>query len=131
MSKPQDSDYVELKSAHNFPLTVERIGNAVEKAGMMILAQVDHSAGARQFEMTLPPTMVIFYGHPRNGTPIMLAEPRTALELPLRVLVREAEDGKVLVAFHPIAAALRRDGATAEVAAQLEPAQKLIVDAIK
>jgi uncharacterized protein (DUF302 family) len=61
----------------------------------------------------------------------MQKAPQAALDLPLRVLVREAEDGKVLVSYHPAAEMLRRFGAPADLAARLEPAQKLLVEAIK
>ena len=53
----------------------------------------------------MPPTTVLTYGNARGGTPIMLADPRAALDLPLRVLVRKAS-GRTLVAYHPVAALL-------------------------
>jgi uncharacterized protein (DUF302 family) len=131
VSQEPDSDYVEHESAHNFALTVERVGNAIEVAGMKILARVDHAAGAKQVGETMPPTLVLFYGNPKGGTPVMQATPKAALDLPLKVLIRETADGKVLVAYHPIAPMLRRDGVSEEIATRLEPAQQLLAASIR
>jgi uncharacterized protein (DUF302 family) len=78
----------------------------------------------------MPPTLVMFYGNPRGGTPIMLARPAAALDLPLRVLVREDSDGSTRVAFHPIVALLARADVASTMASKLGPAQRLLVDAI-
>ena len=75
-------------------------------------------------------TTVLIYGHAKGGTPIMLAAPLAALDLPLRVLVRQREDGQTAIAFHPVAAMLRRAGVPGDMAARLEPAQHLLMQAI-
>jgi uncharacterized protein (DUF302 family) len=80
--------------------------------------------------MEMPPTIVMLYGNPRGGTPIMLAAPHTALDLPLRVLVREAADGRTIVSFYPVAAMLRAAGVPDALATRLEPAQRILVEAI-
>jgi uncharacterized protein (DUF302 family) len=74
--------------------------------------------------------VVLFYGHPRGGTPIMLAHPAAALDLPLRVLVREREDHTTCISFYPIVALLQGAGVATELASRLEPAQLLLVRAI-
>lgn len=131
MSDVETADLVEQPSAYGFDETVARLIKAIEAAGMTVLARIDHSGGARHIGATMPPTMVMLYGHPRGGTPIMQAAPHAALDLPLRALIREDEGGKVLVAYHPIAAALRRDGVSEALAKRLEPAQKLVLEAIR
>ena len=97
---------VELNSRWLFAETVARLEAAIGQAGMAIFARIDHAAGAAEVGLAMPPTVVLIYGNPRGGTPVMQAAPLTALDLPLRVLVREA-DGRVLVAFHPAAPMLR------------------------
>ncbi len=77
------------------------------------------------------PTMVLLYGSPRGGTPIMLATPHAAIDLPLRVLVREDADERVLIAFQPIAPLLRAAGVPDAPARRLEPAQHLLIEAIR
>jgi uncharacterized protein (DUF302 family) len=73
---------------------------------------------------------VLVYGHAKGGTPIMLAAPEAAPDLPLRVLVRQRADGQTVIAFHPIAALLQRSGVPGPLAARLEPAQHLLVKAL-
>jgi uncharacterized protein (DUF302 family) len=131
LSDAAADDIVEQTSAHSFPLTVERIGNAIEVAGMKVLGRIDHSGGAASVEVTIPPMVVIIYGHPKGGTPIIQAAPQAGLDLPLRVLIREDAEGKVHVAYHPIAARLRRRGVPEDLAVRLEPAQKLLFEAIR
>jgi uncharacterized protein (DUF302 family) len=77
----------------------------------------------------MPPATVLMYGNPKGGTPIKLATPPAALDLPLRVLVREREDGKAVIAFHQIAAMLRRADVPEDAAVRLEPAQHVLLAA--
>lgn len=89
MSSPPNG-IAEHVSSLAFAPTVQRLKDAIANAGMTVFASIDHAAGAREVGMEMPPTIVMLYGNPRGGTPIMLAAPHTALDLPLRVLVREA-----------------------------------------
>ena len=122
---------VELPSGEGFDLTLQRLISAIENAGMKVFARIDHAAGAAEVGMTMPPTVLLLYGHPRGGTPIMLDTPGAALDLPLRVLVRETSGGGTLVSFHPVTPLLRTLGVSETLARQLEPAQRLIADAIR
>src|ERR1700754_5250755 len=115
------TDMVELISAFGFEPTVERLTTAIEKAGMTIFAQIDHAAAARTVGLEMPPTIVLIYGNPRGGTPVMLAAPNGALELPLRVLIRRDPAGPVHVVYHKITEVLSEAGVPAEMAARLEP----------
>jgi uncharacterized protein (DUF302 family) len=124
------SDVVEHLSPAGFEATVERLTGAIAQAGLRLFAAIDHAAGAREVGLAMPPVTVLIYGHPRGGTPLMLAAPETALDLPLRVLVHEREDGQVVIAFHPIAAALRRAGVPEALASRLEPAQQILLTAV-
>ncbi|HEY2660181.1 MAG TPA: DUF302 domain-containing protein [Caulobacteraceae bacterium] len=131
MTHPQDPEIVEVQSAYAFAPTLDRLTAAIEGAGITIFARIDHAAGAQSVGTPMPPAVVLIYGAAKGGTPIMLAAPQAALDLPLRVLVREAEDGVVLVAFHPVAAMLRRAGVPDALAIRLDPAQHLLVEAVK
>jgi uncharacterized protein (DUF302 family) len=77
-----------------------------------------------------PPATVLICGSPEGGMAIMLATQPTALDLPLRVLVREREDGRAAIAFHPAASMLRGAGAPVDGAVRLEPAQRVLVAAV-
>ncbi len=124
------ADLVELESTESFAATLKRLEDAITAAGMTIFARVDHAAGAREAGLSMPPTVVLLYGNPKGGTAMMLASPRAALDLPLRVLIRE-ESGHAIVAYHPIAELLARAGVPADLAAKLEPAQRLIENAVR
>ena len=123
-------DTMEHVSSTDFASTVQRIADALIEAGLMLFARIDHAAGAREAGLEMPPATVLIYGHAKGGTPIMLAAPQAALDLPLRVLVRQREDGQTTIAYHPIVPLLRRAGVAPELAARLEPAQRLLVKAI-
>ena len=121
---------VERISPHTFPATLERVRRAIENAGLTVFAQIDHAANAAEAGLSMPPAVVLVYGHARGGTPLMLESPHAALDLPLRVLVRQDASGASFVAFHPVAAMLVAAGVSASTAARLEPAQALLIQAL-
>lgn len=125
------TDMVELISAGAFEPTVALIVETIEKAGLTIFARIDHAAAARTVGLEMPPTTVLVYGNPRGGTPVMLAAPNAALDLPLRVLIRQDAAGPVHVVYHMITETLHAAGVPAEMAARLEPAQRLILQAMQ
>jgi uncharacterized protein (DUF302 family) len=121
---------VEQASPLPFGQTVTRLTKAIESHGLTVFAVIDHAANAQAVDMTMPPATVLIYGSPRGGTPIMQATPMAALDLPLRVLVRQTENGSVMIAFHPVAN-LEAFGVPPDAAAKLAPAQQLLMAAIK
>jgi uncharacterized protein (DUF302 family) len=122
--------YVEHKSSANFQSTVDRLVAAIEKAGMSVFASIDHASGAKAVGMSMPPSVVLIYGQARGGTPVMQTDPAAALDLPLRVLIREDSNGDTLIAFHPIQQTLARYKVPAELAERLAKAQQLLVNSI-
>lgn len=117
-------DYV---SELPFQATVERLLGALAAAGMTIFAQIDHANAARAVGLEMLPTLVLIYGNPRGGTPVMLASPRAALELPLRLLIREDASGQVMVSYRPIVAMLAQLGTPDALASTLSPAQDILL----
>jgi uncharacterized protein (DUF302 family) len=130
MADTKTDQLVEFSSPHSFTATRDRVVQAIAKAGLTIFAQIDHAQGAREIGIAMPPTLVLIYGHAKGGTPLMQAEPRVALDLPLRVLLRETDEGRVVIAFHPIAPMLRQAGVAELLVTRLEPAQQLLERAI-
>ncbi len=130
MAETEPLDIVEYASPVPFGDTVDRLRRGIAGAGLTLFAEIDHAAGAREAGLAMLPATVLIYGAARGGTPAMLAAPEAALDLPLRVLIREREDGRAAIAFHPVKAMLTRFGVPAELAARLEPAQQLLVQAI-
>jgi uncharacterized protein (DUF302 family) len=125
-----DGQAVEYPSALTFPETVDRLRAVITRAGMRIFAEIDHAGGAAEAGFQMDPSRVLIYGSPEGGTPAMLAVPLAALDLPLRVLIRQRSDGAVVIAFHPAEAMLRDDGVPGDIAARLSKAQVLLIHAI-
>ncbi|MEA2635316.1 MAG: hypothetical protein QOH92_2083 [Chloroflexota bacterium] len=78
-------------SAYGFAETLARLRTSLVRRQLEIFAWFDHSGAARRVGLTMPDTQVVVFGNPTSGTPLMLAAPLVALDLPLRVLV--ADDG--------------------------------------
>ena len=76
-----------IKSSTGHAETVRRLTEAIERRGLTVFAQIDHAAAARAVGMELPDELVVVFGNPRAGTPLMQQDPRIGIELPLRVLV--------------------------------------------
>jgi len=83
--------------ASNAPVgeTIDRLVETVTAAGMRVFARIDHAAGAAEVEMELRPTEVVLFGHPRDGTPLMQDRQTAGIDLPLKALAWEDEDGRV------------------------------------
>ena len=126
----KNADIQETLSAHSFETTLEHLVAAIAQAGLILFSRIDHRAGAQEVGLEMPPTTVLTYGHPKGGTPIMLAAPLAALDLPLRVLIRVRDDDQTAIAFHPIEAILRGVGVPEPLASKLDPAQQILVDAV-
>lgn len=121
----------EVISPFDFEETLLRLEHVIADAGLKLFARIDHAASAREFGLEMPSTIVLIYGHPKGGTPLMLSYPDAALDLPLKLLVRVNADGKTSVLFRPIGAALAAAGVPADQASKLAPAQNLIAKALQ
>jgi len=128
---PAIADTIELPSPYAFAPTLARLAGALENAGLTIFARIDHQAAAQQAGLDMPPTTVLIYGNPKGGTPLMLAAPALALDLPMRVLVREDGSGHTLVSFHPALTLTRAAGLPDDKAAGLEKSAAVIAAALQ
>ncbi|WP_376741285.1 DUF302 domain-containing protein [Yersinia enterocolitica] len=88
-------------SAFDYQQTRERLIKAISDHGLVLFGEFDHAKAAHEVGLTMPPTTVLIFGNPRGGTPLMLAHPELALDLPFRVLVSQRPDGQVNVSYHP------------------------------
>jgi uncharacterized protein (DUF302 family) len=91
---------VTKRSRYSYSETIARLTAAI-RAGNTLFAAIDQSSAASSVGLTLRPTTLLVFGNPRGGTPLMEAFPLLALELPLKLLVWEEEDG-VNVAYVPM-----------------------------
>jgi uncharacterized protein (DUF302 family) len=77
----------------------DRLVKAVEEKGLKVAARVDHAAGAKAAGLDMPPTEVIMFGNPKLGTPLMLANPQLAVDLPLKIVIWEAAPGRTMIGY--------------------------------
>lgn len=91
-------DWITKTSPHSVEKTVAQLTAAVEGAGAKVFAVVDHAAGAAKVDAKLAPSTLVIFGNPKIGTPVMQANIRAGLDLPLRVLVFE-EGGKTIIGY--------------------------------
>jgi uncharacterized protein (DUF302 family) len=91
---------IDRLSNHSVDQTVEKLKNILQARGVTLFALVDHSGEAEKVGMKMPPTKLLIFGNPKAGTPLMLAIPSIASDLPLKILVREDGQGKVWVSYN-------------------------------
>jgi uncharacterized protein (DUF302 family)/uncharacterized membrane protein YidH (DUF202 family) len=100
MALSSDKGIVDLASNHNVDQTVERLEGLLRAKGVTLFALVDHSGEAAKVGMRMPPTKLLIFGSPKAGTPLMLAAPSVAIDLPLKILVWEDAGGKAWISYN-------------------------------
>ena len=110
---------VTLKSAHSVEETIARVRALLVAKGIQEFALIDHSGEAEKAGLTMPKTQVVIFGNPKGGTPLMLAAPSVAIDLPLKLLVREDAAGAVWVSYWSAQALLARHGLAESFAANI------------
>ncbi|HEX3369387.1 MAG TPA: DUF302 domain-containing protein [Candidatus Cybelea sp.] len=100
-----------VRSSYSYAETLSILRRAIVEGGNTIFADIDQSAAASKVGLTLRPTMLLVFGNPKGGTPLMDAFPAFGLELPLKVLVWEEQDG-VRVAYTPLKDSAARHSVT-------------------
>jgi uncharacterized protein (DUF302 family) len=110
-----DKGLVTRQSTHDVPTTLARLTAALGAKGVTIFASIDHAAGARNAGLPLRPTTVVIFGNPAAGTPLMQAAQTAGIDLPLKALVWQGEDGVVRLTYNDPAWIARRHGLGGEV----------------
>jgi uncharacterized protein (DUF302 family)/uncharacterized membrane protein YidH (DUF202 family) len=95
-----DNGIISTPSHHSVDETVEKLKGILQAKGVTLFALVDHSGEAAKVGLTMPPTKLLIFGSPKAGTPLMLAAPSSAIDLPLKILVWEDSQRKVWVAYN-------------------------------
>src|SRR5271156_5257636 len=91
---------IDQPSNHSVEQTVDRLKNILQAKGVTLFALIDHSGEAEKVGMKMRPTKLLIFGNPKGGTPLMLAAPDAAVDLPLKVLVWEDAQGKVWASYN-------------------------------
>lgn len=91
---------IDLPSIHSVDETVEKLKTILAAKGVTLFTLVDHSGEAEKAGMAMPPTKLVIFGSPKAGTPLMLAAPHIAIDLPLKILIWQDAAGKVWVSYN-------------------------------
>jgi uncharacterized protein (DUF302 family) len=129
MSPVPQAEGVETKtSPRSVEATVDRLTQLISSRALTLFAVVDHSGAAAEAGLAMPDTKLVLFGSPAAGTPVMLAAPLAALDLPLKVLVWDDGDGTVRVSYNSPEYLAARHHLSADLRARLE-AVEAITDA--
>ena len=116
---------VNKRSNHSVDETLERLKRALQAKGVTIFAIVDHSGEAKRVGLEMPPTQLAIFGSPKAGTPVMLAAPSIAIDLPLKILIWEDREGKVWVSYNSLTYLQERHGLPKELLQNIAAVESL------
>lgn len=100
MSTATAQGIISKASHHSVNQTVELLKAILQSKGVTLFAVVDHSGEAEKVGLKMPPTKLLIFGNPKAGTPLMLASPSSAIDLPLKILVSEDSQGKIWISYN-------------------------------
>lgn len=100
MISNEHAGIVDVPSNHSVEGTVQKLKAMLQSKGVKLFALIDHSGEAEKAGMAMRPTKLLIFGSPKAGTPLMLAAPRTAIDLPLKILVWEDKTGKTWLSYN-------------------------------
>jgi uncharacterized protein (DUF302 family) len=110
-----DRGIVNTLSSHSVDQTVDRLQTILKAKDVALFALVDHSGEAAKVGMQMPPTKLLIFGSPKAGTPLMLAAPSVAIDLPLKILVWEDGQGQVWMSHNSSEYLQKRHGVPQEL----------------
>ncbi len=128
---PESPGIQTLKSPDSFSATVSRLTSALQSRGIKIFATIDQQAEAATVGLAMLPVTLILFGNPKGGTPLMVAQPTSALDLPLKALVWASDSREVFVSFNTAAYIIARHHLPAALTANIAPVEKLIATVLQ
>jgi uncharacterized protein (DUF302 family) len=131
MEKLPEAGMVHRTSPYSVDETLERLESILAVKAIPVLALVDHSGGAAAVGLTMPPTKLLIFGNAKAGTPLMLAAPTLALDLPLKALVWEDPDGQVWVSYNSPQYLQERHGFPEELTANIAGIRVIVDEAVR
>jgi len=122
-----------IQVASRYPLdeTVQRLRSLLGEKGLQVFSIIDHSGEAEKVGLKMRPTKVVIFGSPKGGTPLMVAAPTLAIDLPLKALVAEDENGKVWVSYNSPEYLQQRHGVPEDLIKNIAGAGALIAKAVE
>jgi len=119
-----------VRSAVNVNEAAALVERALIASGMKVFARIDQAAEARAVGLAMPPAVLILFGNPRSGTPLMIEQPTVAIDLPLKALLWEDDRGQAWLSYNTPALLVERHGVDGALAAKVEPAGELLERAV-
>ena len=116
MNANPDLGLISVPSHHSVQQTLDRLTGLLAARGIELFALIDHDGGAARAGLRMRPTKLVICGNPKAGTPLMIAAPTVAIDLPLKVLVWEDADGQTWVSYNSPAYLMSRHGVPQELA---------------
>jgi uncharacterized protein (DUF302 family) len=126
-----DNGLVKVASRYSVEETVKRLEAAFVDKGLRVFAEIDHSGEAERVGLKMRPTKVLIFGSPKSGTPLMVAAPSLAIDLPLKALVAEDAEGNVCVTYNDPEYLKERHGVPEELIKNLVGAGVVIGKAVE
>jgi len=128
---PNGAGLIELSSRHSLEETMQRLQSLFAEKSLQVFAVIDHSGEAEKIGLKMKPTKLLVFGSPKAGTPLMVAAPSLAIDLPLKVLVAEDAAGKVIVTYNDPDYLRVRHGVPSELIKNVAGAGALIAKAVE
>jgi uncharacterized protein (DUF302 family) len=120
MMPPRASGLIDIPSNHSVEETVRKLKGILQAKGVTLFALVDHSGESEKAGMKMRPTKLVIFGNPKAGTPVMVASPSSAIDLPLKILIWEDAQGNVWVTYNSSSYLRDRHGIPSELMPNIE-----------
>jgi uncharacterized protein (DUF302 family) len=131
MNQESNNGLLTIESRHSVDETVQKLKQILDSKGVKLFTVIDHSGTAEDAGMHMPPTKLLIFGNPKAGTPLMIASPTIAIDLPLKLLVWEDSSGTVRISYNDPGYLQARHGLPAEMARNIGVAGALAAEAAK
>jgi uncharacterized protein (DUF302 family) len=122
---------IDVPSRYSVPETLERLEAILKEKGITVFALVDHSGEAEKSGLKMRPTQLLIFGSPKGGTPLMVAAPRLAIDLPLKALAWQDEHGQVWLSYNSPEYLQQRHGFPTELVRNIAGIGALIQTAVE
>jgi uncharacterized protein (DUF302 family) len=126
-----ENGLLQVASPYTVDETVNRLESILAERGVRMFALIDHSGEAAKIGMKMRPTKLVIFGSPKGGTPVMVAAPTLAIDLPLKALIWEDEGGKVWVAYNSPEYLQQRHGVPEDLIKNIAVAGALVAKAVE
>jgi uncharacterized protein (DUF302 family) len=130
MPSMSDSGIISKPSNHSVDEIVEKLKSILQAKSITLFALVDHSGEAAKAGLKMPPTKLLIFGNPKGGTPLMLASPSIAIDLPLKILVAEDSGGKAQVSYNSPAYLQQRHNLPQELLQNIAVVEALVTQVV-